>query len=209
MSNIFKKIVERIFPAAPDFFGMLQQQIDIISQMGDLLLDFMESGNKEVGNAIIEKENEADVLRHQIIQTLNEAFSTPVDREDIYRAVMGIEDIANYCKATIQEMDAFGIRPNKYDLEMAVRLRDGIKYLQQGFKYLATSPGSATECCNSARKEERRIENIYKQALVELFEGTDYNYILKRREVYRHISNLADRLTSCSNNLQDIVVKIM
>jgi uncharacterized protein Yka (UPF0111/DUF47 family) len=44
--------------------------------------------------------------------------------------------------------------------------------------------------------------------LADLFQGTDYVDRLKRREVYRHVSNAADRVAICGNTLQDIVVKI-
>ena len=206
--SFLKKIVERIFPEAPDFFGMLKNQMSIVAEIGELMLDYMESGSEEIGKKILEQEEAADVVKSEILFVLNDAFSTPIDRENIYRSVMNIENIANYCKATITEMQIFELKPNKFDVEIAIRLRDGINALHQGFSLLATSPKQAVDYCNSARKEERRIENLYKQALRELFQGTDYNYIFKRREVYRHLSNVADQLTSCSNSLQDIVVKI-
>ncbi|MBK9794054.1 MAG: hypothetical protein IPP60_13415 [Sphingobacteriales bacterium] len=73
------------------------------------------------------------MIKSDTLQTLNEAFSTPVDREDIYRAIIGIEDLANYLKATISEMQLFELSPNKYDLDIAMHLRDGIIFLRSGF----------------------------------------------------------------------------
>jgi hypothetical protein len=47
----------------------------------------------------------------------------------------------------------------------------------------------AVAYCDEARRFERKIEYIYRQALVELFTNNDFKYIFKRREVYRHLSN--------------------
>ncbi|MBX7227506.1 MAG: DUF47 family protein [Chitinophagales bacterium] len=207
-SGFFKTIFERIFPKSPDFFNMLNIQIGIIADISELMIDYMENNTDEVGEKIIEKEKLADQIKQNMLKELAEAFATPIDREDIYRAIIGIEDIANYSKATIIEMQDFGLKPDKYDLDIALHYRDGIIALKTGFSLLSTKPLDAVSYCDAARKEERRIEKIYRKALQELFVSSDFNYIFKRREVYRHVSNAADRLTSCANNLQDIIVKI-
>lgn len=207
-SSIFSKLVNRIFPPSLDFYGMLNNQIGIVLEMSHLMVEYMESHTTVTGEKITEKEDEADKLQAKIIVDLNEAFSTPVDREDIYRAVMGIEAMANYYKATISEMQLFELLPTIYDFDIAVRLRDGVNALKTGFSLLSSKPLDAVAYCDEARHFERKIEYIYRQALLELFKSDDFKYIFKRREVYRHLSNAGDRLLSCANNLQDIVVKI-
>lgn len=205
--SIASRLIHRIFPPSINFFGMLNAQIDVVVEMSGLVVDYMEKKSIEVANKINEKEAEADKLQAKITLDLNEAFSTPVDREDIYRAVMGIEAIANYYKATISEIQLFDLQPTIYDFDIAVRLRDAVHALKSGFALLSTKPLEAVKFCEQVRWFERKIENIYRQALLELFTSDDYKYIFKRREVYRHLSNAADRLLSCANNLQDIIVK--
>jgi hypothetical protein len=201
------KLINRIFPPSIDFFGLLNQQIGIVADMAEIMVDYMESQSDALADKLIEKEAEADVLKDSIMVQLNEAFSTPVDREDIHRAVVGNEDLANYLKATIREFTAFELIPNIHDFDIAVRLRDGIHALKSGFALLASKPMDAVPFCDEARKFERKVEKIYRVALSELFEKNDFNYIFKRREVYRHLSNAADRLTSCATTLNDIIVK--
>ncbi len=206
--SIASRLIHRIFPPSLDFFGMLNSQISMVLQMAELMVDYMEKKEAGSGRQIIVKEEEADKLQAKILVDLNEAFSTPVDREDIYRAVMGIEAIANYIKATISEIELFDLTPGIFDFDIAVRLRDGVNALKTGFSVLSSKPLDAVAYCDEARRFERKIEYVYRQALVELFAQDDFKYIFKRREVYRHLSNAGDRLLSCANNLQDIVVKI-
>jgi len=40
------------------------------------------------------------------IHILNEAFSTPIDREDIYRAITTLDEVVNGCKDAVSEMHA-------------------------------------------------------------------------------------------------------
>lgn len=51
------------------------------------------------------------------------------------------------------------------------------------------------------------MEEIYRTSLAKLFENEDIKYILKNRELYRHLSNAADKGDLAANILCDIVVK--
>ncbi len=51
------------------------------------------------------------------------------------------------------------------------------------------------------------MEKTYHRALANLFQGTDTVYMLKMREIYRHLSNAADRGDEAANLIGDIVVK--
>jgi uncharacterized protein Yka (UPF0111/DUF47 family) len=56
-------------------------------------------------------------------------------------------------------------------------------------------------------KCERVVEKFYRQGVNNLFEMDDIKEILKRREVYRHLSNTADRIHEAANLLSMIHVK--
>jgi len=57
------------------------------------------------------------------------------------------------------------------------------------------------------RKLENEIEKTYRRGLAELFESDDIKHVLKTREVYRHLSNAADRALEATNVLGSILVK--
>lgn len=60
----------------------------------------------------------------------------------------------------------------------------------------------------TARRAERRVEKLYRKALVDLFQGEEYINMFKRREIYRHLSNAVDRMAHSANTLHDIIVKM-
>ena len=206
--SIFRRLFERVFPKMPDFFSLLTEQCQHVAQTTGRLVEFMETGDSAVGQSIRQDEHEADRVKIHNLHTLNEAFSTPIDREDLYRAIIDLDEIVNYCKTTVSEMEVLGLTPDKHCLEMAMHIKLGTDALTQGYARLAKEPALAAEDADIARKAERRVEKNYRRAIAELFVGDDYIHMFKRREIYRHLSNAADRMANCANTLHDIVVKM-
>ena len=95
---------------------------------------------------------------------------------------------------------------------MASLLRDAAYELLLAVDRLEDHPGVAGEHAQRAKALENRVEDVYREALADLFsERGGYRAcgaMLKMREVYRHLSNAADRGDEAANVIADIVVKI-
>lgn len=208
-SSLVARIFERVLPKSPDFFGMLARQSAAAEHTVELLVEFMETGDVDFSEQIYADEHAADDVKVSNIHVLNEAFSTPIDREDIYRAIVNLDDIVNYCKSTVNEMDALGVKPDRHMFEMAQMLLSGTTALRNGFGKLGNNTTMADQDAEGARKAEHRVERIYRLALADLFQGEDYIQMFKKREIYRHLSNAADRMSHCASTLHDIVVKMV
>lgn len=206
--SFLRRLYDRVFPKVPDFFLLLSEQCFQVAHTAGLLIEFMETGDPSVGKQIRQDEHEADRIKVRNLHTLNEAFSTPIDREDIYRAIIDLDEVVNYCKTTVSEMDVLGLVPDKFSLEMALHIKEGVDSLVSGYARLATAPEAAAIDADTARKAERKVEKAYRRAIAALFQGDDYITMFKRREIYRHLSNAADRMSNAANTLHDIVVKI-
>ena len=207
--SIFRKLFDRVFPKMADFFGALSSQCQHVAQTTGLLVEFMETGDVVIGERIRQDEHDADRIKASNLHTLNEAFSTPIDREDIYRAIVNLDDIVNFCKDTVGEMDALGVAPDRYTLEMAQLLLTGSTALRNGFAKLGHLTGDAAQDAEGARKASRRVEKLYRAALADLFQGDDYIRMFKTREIYRHLTNAGERMAHCASTLHDIVVKMV
>ena len=206
--SFWSRLTSRLLPPTPDFFGLLAEQARFVAQALGVFVEFMESGDPATGKRVRQIEHQADRLKSQNMRALNEAFSTPMDREDIYRAIWSLDEVINYCKTTVREMEALELGPDKHSLDMAFRIKEGAEALERGFGRLPDEPRVIAAEANAARKTERTVEKIYRRALAELFQGEDYISMFKRRELYRHLSNAADRLADASHVLLDIVVKL-
>ena len=165
--SIFRKLFNRVFPKMGDFFGALSNQCNHVAQTTGLLVEFMETGDAAIGERIRADEHEADTIKAHNLHELNEAFSTPIDREDLHRAIMHLDEITNYCKTTVNEMNVLGIGTDKHCLEMAMHIKMGTDALAMGFNRLATDPKSAAADADAARKCERKCEKAYRRAIAE------------------------------------------
>jgi uncharacterized protein len=72
-------------------------------------------------------------------------------------------------------------------------------------------PNAANDHAVRAKALENRVESVYREALADLFQDPEdldgVMEILKLREIYRHLSNAADRGDQAANVIGDIVVK--
>jgi uncharacterized protein len=225
--SVVTKLVDRVFPRMPDFYGLMNEQCDVLVEAMDALVQYMEDGSEDKAVVVRQIEKRGDELKARNIDVLNRAFATPMDREDIYRAIVTLDMGMNYAKTTTRELEVLGLKPDKFMLEMSVEYKNGAEALQRGFNKLTENPTQAEEDAAAARKSERNIEKIYRRALAELFSvdemvnklntdepGAKAEAMLavvdmfKRREVYRHLSNGADRMARAADRLHDIIVKI-
>ncbi|MGD2056821.1 MAG: DUF47 family protein [Gammaproteobacteria bacterium] len=225
--SLFSRVVGRVFPRTPDFYSLLNEQCDLAVEAMECFVQFMERGDEGLAREVRGLEKRGDELKARNNDILNKAFSTPMDREDIYRAITSIDHIVNYAKTTTREIEVLKLEPDKYMLELAVLLKEGAYALQQGYRKLSENPRLAEADAQAARKAERSSEKVYRRALGDLFRTEGYLAelenqqtdtkaramsmvidIFKRREVYRHLSNAADRLARAGEVLHDIVVKI-
>jgi len=205
---MFSKLIDRIFPKTPDFFQLLYVQCKQVSLTVDNLVLYMNTNDIHAGRMLKKDEHEADRIRMQNLNLLNQAFSTPMDREDIYRAIATLDRIVTFSKSTYHEMKVLDVVADDASRSMAIELQNGVTALVEGFRLLALDSEQAINYAAKARHSERRAEKMYRIALGRLFQGEDYLKMFKHRELYRHLSNATDRVHSTANVLQDIIVKL-
>jgi uncharacterized protein len=157
-------------------------------------------------------EKQADEARRILISELNKTFVTPFDREDIFSLSRTIDDVLDYAYSTVTEMEVLRVRPTAFMQRIASLLRDAAYELLMAVDRLELHPEVANEHAQRAKTLENRVEEVYREALADLFSGAeDIKHVmkmLKSREVYRHLSNAADRGDEAANVIADIVVKI-
>jgi predicted phosphate transport protein (TIGR00153 family) len=191
-----------------DFCGMLHSQAEKVVGGLDALHSWAEKADERERERVKEIEREADELRRILIEELNQTFVTPFDREDIFSLSRAIDDVMDYADRTVDEMEIYEVKPNNHIIEMIGILRKAAHELSDAIRLIQKYPSIALEHATKAKACENEMENAYHRALAELFKGTDTVYMLKMREIYRHLSNAADRGDEAANLIGDIVVKM-
>src|SRR5215208_6569403 len=193
------------------FHRLIQEQASITYDGVKLLVKYFETQDREIAEELALKEKQADEVRRILIDELNRRFVTPFDREDIFALSRSIDDVIDYADSTVSEMVTLKVQPTQYMQRMATLLKDAAYELYQAVQRLQKHPNVAIDHAQRAKALENRVEGVYREALADLFTGPeDLHHVvemLKLREVYRHLSNAADRGDEAANIIADVVVK--
>ncbi len=193
------------------FVQRIHEQTTITLEAMEILLAYMNAPDTALAEKLNAKEKEADEARRILIDELNRTFITPFDREDIFALSRAIDDVLDYANTTITEIVIFKVKPSVYMAQICTLLRDATFELLKAVECLQEHPSVAVEHANRAKKIENKIEAVYREALADMFKDTDdvkgVVKAMKMREVYRHLSNAADRGDEAANFISDIVVK--
>ncbi|MGB9300102.1 MAG: DUF47 family protein [Anaerolineae bacterium] len=203
---------EFLRPRQDNFVRLIADQAAKTLEGMDALEEYMRNNDRDAAKRVIQAEKEADELRRILVDELNRTFVTPIDREDIFALSRAIDDILDYGDSTVEEMAILDISPNKHLHRMSSLLRDAANEIHLATLRLKDHPSVAYEHAMRAKALENRMETVYREALADLFSGpADGERIvrmLKLRELYRHLSNSADRGDEAANVITDIVVKM-
>lgn len=189
---------------------LIRQALHAVEGM-DALREYVRQPDPALAETVSKIEKEADEIRRILIDELNRTFVTPFDREDIFALSLNIDDVLDYADTTVEELLMFKVVPNDYIGRMVSLLADAATELYRGVLRLEDHPSVANDHAVRAKALENRVEQVYREALAHLFEKPDslegVMDILKLREIYRHLSNAADRGDEAANVIGDIVVK--
>ncbi len=210
----------------PDFYEMLIGQCDSLIQVLDALEDYLADNRPDQATKVRDLVDKGHDLAQSHLDALHRTFVTPIDREDIYAVITGIDHVFDYVATSVREIELLDIPGDRWMQKMILQLQEGATALGNGFRLFRTDPAAGGEQGEGARLAERNVEELYRQALSDMFGGKaleelrnreqsvssldclDYVFTqMKRREVYRHLSNTADRLANVGELLHDLGVK--
>jgi predicted phosphate transport protein (TIGR00153 family) len=199
-------------PRQNSFVQLLTEQAQWTVQGIEGLEKYMKKRSPKHAEQVTVAEKEADEVRRILIDELNRTFVTPMDREDIHALSRSIDDVLDYAYTTIGEMEILEVEPNDYLRRIASLLGDAAREILLAVQRLGDHPNVANDHAVRAKALENRVEQVYREAVADLFhQPQDVEHIvdmLKLREIYRHLSNAADRGDEAANVISDIVVKM-
>jgi hypothetical protein len=209
MMNWIKGIFK---PKQNVFVELLIQQAEWTVEGIDALEGYMKKRSQKQAERLNTAEKEADEVRRILIDELNRTFVTPIDREDIHSLSRLIDDVVDYAYTTIDEMEILEVEPNDYLRRITSLLGEAARELLLAMQRLNEHPSVANDHAVRAKALENRVEQVYREAVADLFnQPQDIEHVvemLKLREIYRHLSNAADRGDAAANTISDIVVKM-
>lgn len=193
-------------PETPDVLGMLAEQADV-TLTGMAAFTAWASGEIEQEATVRQAEHDADEARRTLIESVRDAFTTPVPQEDLFEISAGFDAIINGAKNTVREASLMGELPDQAMKDMAGLLEEGVRELHGSFRHLTSDAVAATASADAAIKAQRRVERVYRRAMSELIENRDLREVLVRRELYRRMVRMSDSVVSVGERVWYVCVK--
>ena len=175
-----------------------------------LVVLFSDLSNSEQVQKVHRLENEADVLTRDIFSELNKTFITPLDREDMQRIASKIDDVIDFMDGIAARVNSYKITsPPPYCKEMAVELVKATKEVEYMISKLRRikDPKDMIQHCRNTSDIEHVVDDLYREAIGELFETNDAIKIIKLKDIYETMETASDRCVDVSDVIEDIVLK--
>jgi uncharacterized protein Yka (UPF0111/DUF47 family) len=194
------------------FLNLLVTQSGIAVEGLRMLEKFINQPNQNAIGALRKKEQEADEINRILVDELHKTFITPLDREDIFNISLHIDEMLDYALTTIEEMELLDVCQDDYLTQMVALNRKAAEEIALAIQRLRNNPRVAGDHARRAGKLENDVESLYRQAIADLFtKAKDFKPLmtmLKRREVYRHVSNMADQAKAAATVIGIVVMKL-
>jgi len=171
---------------------------------------FSDLSNTEQTQKIHKLETEADVLTRDIFTELNKTFITPLDREDMQRIASKIDDVIDFMDGIASRVYSYKITTSPpYCQEMAkelVKATKEVEYMVSKLKHIKNTKDMIIHCRNTS-DIEHVVDDLYREAIKELFESDDAIKIIKLKDIYETMETASDRCVDVADVIEDIVLK--
>jgi hypothetical protein len=203
----------RLIPREESFFDLLEASSKNVLACARLLRDLVEDYRDVPGRLakLTDAEHVGDHYTHQILEKLNKTFVTPMDREDIHKLTIDLDNIVDSIELVADRMLLYQIdKPTDLMISMVRLLERCCEQLDQAMPLLRHSKRLKEILPHTV--EVNRLENeadkLNRTALSTLFDQPrDVLYVIKWKEVYDTLESAIDMTEDVADMLHGIVIK--
>jgi uncharacterized protein len=202
----------KLIPTDEKFFEMFEQSAEVFFKGAGLLCEIAVDGSRLKENALkLERlEHDADQITHEVLVRLDRSFITPIDREDIHRLALALDDCIDTMEAASDHMVLYGIKvippPVKAladCIQAQARLIRDMMPLIKSLKWETIRPH-----CIEINRLENEADRVTREALGDLFApGIDVLDVIRWRDIYNLLEGTTDKCEDVAGIIEGIVLK--
>lgn len=211
----FQSIVNFFMPKEDKFYTILEQQAVMLHQAAEALELFAHSANNStVSFSVQEIEHDGDKLVSLMEEELAKTFITPLDREDIHKLSIEMDDVIDFCNQAARSCVLFSVnQPTPAMSHLMSNLVKCTKHLSEVLPSLRKADFKEFYRVKGAIKElEKDSDKIYRAEISRLFQDSiDSDRIrpdfFSQKEVLDKLENAVDRCEDITQFLVNLAVK--
>lgn len=204
----------KLKPKEDKFYVMLSSAAKNVNNAAIVFrksLDCLDNKEESVKKAE-EYESKGDELVIDVIKELNEAFITPIDREDIYEIIKVMDNILDLISSISHRFIMFNINTiteeTKVVSDLLVDVTNQLVILMNEIPKKDDKNNKIAEALTKISRIEENADILFREYVTELFKNeTDPINIMKWKEVYQIIENTIDECKKVATVVEGVVIK--
>lgn len=207
---------QKILPREEKFFDLFERHAQTLVAGAEALRKLLEGG-EDVAlycRVVVEKENEADQIAREVMQSVRRTFITPFDRGDIQALIQSMDDAIDQMNQTVKTITLFEIRdfePLMREMaDLAVEAARLTLKTLPCLREIAAHAGEINAYAEAVVQLEERTDQLHDEGLRELFRQhrrNDPMSFLIGSRVYEHLEKVLDRFEDVANQVNAIVIE--
>lgn len=197
-------------PKDEKFFDLFEELAKRLTRSAQLLLELFEnpSGMGATVAAIKEVEHQADELTRTVIERIDRAFVTPLDREDIHLLASRLDDVIDRLDGTARRVVMLHINEVREPAkQMAHVIRRAADLIAQAVVAIK-KPSEVSNYASQIKQLEEEGDALYHEAVGALFAGKpDPIEVIRWKEVYETLETAIDQCMGVANAVHSISIK--
>jgi uncharacterized protein len=203
---------ELLIPQDKVFFDLFERQVAIVTESANQLVALTENFTnvKEKRHAIELLEHQGDQVTHDIYETLNKTFITPLDPEEISKLASALDDVLDYIDGSAEKMLYYGIEStDSHIIELSKLIQLSVIEIEGAVKSIRaiSNPRYIEERCIEVNRLENLADDVLAHAIMDLFKSNDAITIIKYKDIYEHLEVATDYCEDVANVLSDIAIR--
>ena len=203
-----------VFKSKKDKFATLLSNIsENLKEGADYFADYKLnniSDLKAFTETMKDYEHKGDSYVHEVILELNNAFITPIEREDILHLAMSMDDVLDGLESCAAMFEMYSIvNADEYMLKFVDNIRNSAYEIEKSVNLLSSKKLlSIRDHAIKIKDLESSCDGIHRQSIKNLFAvEKDPIRIIQYKEIYESLEDIADSCQAVANTLETIIMK--
>ncbi|GMB83656.1 DUF47 domain-containing protein [Shinella zoogloeoides] len=212
MLSLFRKLM----PREDRFFDLFEQHSRTVVGAAESLRTLLAGGPdmEKHCDRIVELENQADEITHEVLQAVRRSFITPFDRGDIKDLIQSMDDAIDMMHKTVKTIRLYeqtSFQPGMQEMGEAVvkaahLIAEAIPLLDK----IGVHAGRLGTIAEEITRVEGRSDELHDRGLKDLFREfgkTDPMAYIIGSEIYGELEKVVDRFEDVANEISGIVIE--
>jgi len=201
-------------PRTPKFFDYFDRDTDVLVRTAEEFCRFLESSSnaREHSERLKELEHEADRVTHEAMELLHRSFITPLDRGDLRRLILALDEIVDYLDDAARRIAIYQVGAILPEVgatgKVIVDLARAVQAAVHELRNLRKKDNQVLQRCIEIQRLENLGDHLHHIALASIFkQGMEPLVVMKWKEIIDMIEAAMDAAEEVAHVIEGIVLE--